>query len=282
MSSATLPDIAAHLRGERSRLQRPLVMGIVNATPDSFFAGSRAETVEKAIALGERLASEGADILDIGGESTRPGSENVPETEELARVIPVVEALSAKVEIPISIDTSKAVVAQAALESGATILNDIAALRGSPEMPKVAARFPLVILMHMLGESPQTMQNDPQYKDVVSEISGFLQERMAVLGAGAECWIDPGIGFGKTVEQNLEILQGLEGFVKTAPLLVGASRKSFIGKVLGSESQPIPTEDRLAGSLAAACRAASAGAMCVRVHDVRETLDALEIWKRSI
>jgi len=283
MSLATIPDIASQLIDARVRLGRPLVMGIVNATPDSFFEGSRGETTATAIALGERLASEGADILDIGGESTRPGSESISDAEELARVIPVIEALVAKTNIPISIDTSKPEVASAAYNAGATVLNDIAALRGGADMPRVAARFPLVILMHMLGESPRTMQKDPHYENVVSDITVFLKERVAVLGADSKkVWIDPGIGFGKTVEHNLEILRGLEVFAKTAPVVVGASRKSFLGKILGTEEQPLPTEQRLAGSLAVACRAAQADAMCVRVHDVKETVSALEIWRRSL
>ncbi|PCI33210.1 MAG: dihydropteroate synthase [Elusimicrobia bacterium] len=247
-------------------------MGIINATPDSFFAGGRADPA----ALGGRLAAEGADILDIGGQSTRPGSESVSEAEELQRVIPVIEALASKTRIPISIDTSKSVVADAALAAGATILNDITALRGSPDMPEIASRFPLVVLMHMLGESPRTMQADPRYSDVVGEISSFLKSRMAVLETD-RVWIDPGIGFGKTVEHNLEILKGLETFAGIAPVLVGASRKSFIGKLLGG----IPVEERLCGSLAIACRAAQAGAVCVRVHDVKETIGALDVWKRS-
>jgi dihydropteroate synthase len=286
MAEATLSDTAARLRDERARLRRPLIMGIVNATPDSFYSGGRGETAAAAIALGERLAAEGADILDVGGESTRPGSESVSTGEELARVVPVVEALAKRTRLPVSVDTSKPEVAAAALEAGATILNDVAALRASAGMPAVAARFPLVVLMHMLGESPRTMQNDPRYEDVVAEIGEFLEERLAAFtragGDRSRAWIDPGIGFGKTVAHNLEILRGLEAFDRIAPVLVGASRKSFIGKMLGSEESPAPVEDRLEGSLAAACRAAQAGAVCVRVHDAGATFRALELWKEAL
>ncbi|TBR24397.1 dihydropteroate synthase [bacterium] len=257
-------------------------MGIVNATPDSFYAASRAQ-FEGAVSRGRAMAEEGADLLDVGGESTRPGSDPVSAEEESARVLPVVEALSARAGVPVSLDTAKFEVALRGLSAGASVLNDVQALRGSPDMPALAARYPLVVLMHMLGTSPRTMQANPVYGDVVAEVTTFLAQRLAALrAAGAapdRAWVDPGLGFGKTVAHNLALLGGLEALGGLAPVLVGASRKSFIGKLLGSEASPLPPEERLEGSLAAACRAAGAGAVCVRVHDVRATVRALEVWK---
>lgn len=249
-------------------------MGIVNATGDSFYAPSRAQG-EAAIAAGRRLADEGADLVDVGGESTRPGSEPVAVKEECRRVLPVIEALAGRLSIPISIDTAKPEVAALALGAGATILNDICALR-VPGMSEVASRFPLVILMHMRGTSPTTMQDDPRYDDVVAEVKSFLSSRLEL---SPKAWIDPGIGFGKTLEHNLELLRRLSEFSALAPVLLGASRKSFIGKLLGTAGKPLPSDDCLPGSLAAACRAAEAGAACVRVHDVKETVRVLDAWK---
>ncbi|MFH2204700.1 MAG: dihydropteroate synthase [Elusimicrobiota bacterium] len=264
---------------------RPLIMGILNVTADSFYAASRRAGPAAAVEAGRRMAEEGADIIDIGGESTRPGAHPVTAQEELLRVLPVIEALAAAVRVPLSIDTSKAAVAERALDSGATMLNDVLALRGAG-MPAVAVRYPRVVLMHMLGSGPQTMQDAPRYGDVVGDIADFFTQRLAAFRAsGGEperVWLDPGIGFGKNVEHNLEILARLSEFRRLGrPLLIGASRKSFIGKVLGSADAPAPAEQRLAGSLAAACRAAEAGAACVRVHDVAETRHALEIWART-
>ncbi|TPW21218.1 MAG: dihydropteroate synthase, partial [Elusimicrobia bacterium] len=181
---------------------------------------------------------------------------------------------------------AKPEVARRALDAGASVLNDVLALRGGPDMPAVAARYPLVVLMHMLGTSPKTMQAAPVYGDVVAEVTTFLAERLAALrAAGAapdSAWVDPGLGFGKTTEHNLALLRGLESLAGLAPVLVGASRKSFIGRLLGTEAAPLPPEERLEGSLAAACRAADAGAVCVRVHDVRATVRALDVWKSAV
>jgi len=268
--------------GLRRSLGRPLIMGIVNATPDSFYAGGRAPSPEEAVALGERLAREGADILDVGGESTRPGSDPVPVSVERDRVVGVVRALAARTGLPVSVDTRNAEVASAALEAGAVILNDVCALRNLG-MSEIAVRFPLVVMMHMLGDSPRTMQNDPRYDDPIAEIGAFLRERIDAFeragGSIGRVWIDPGLGFGKTAEHNLQIMRGLESFAAIAPVLIGASRKSFLGKLLGSEQFPVPAEERLEGSLAAACRAAQAGAVCVRVHDAAATRRALDSWR---
>jgi dihydropteroate synthase len=251
-------------------------MGVVNVTPDSFSDGGLFLEPEAAIAHGEQLVRDGADILDVGGESTRPGAEPVSAPEELARTQPVVADLEG-LGHTVSIDTSKAVVAQAALEAGAAIVNDVTALRGDPEMAALCAeREATVILMHMPG-TPQTMQDDPRYEDVVDEVKAFLAERVeAAVAAGIEeekIWIDPGIGFGKTVEHNLELLRRL-GELRSLgrPLVVGASRKSFIGKIDGSD-----VDDRIGGSVAAATLAAAEGADVLRVHDVAETAQALRL-----
>ena len=241
-------------------------------------------SVEAAAAAGRRMEEEGADILDVGGESTRPGSSPVSEEDEIRRVMPVLEELAKRVRIPLSIDTDKAGVAERALDVGASILNDIFALR-SEGMAAVARRYELVVLMHMLGESSRTMQDDPVYRDVVEDLIHFFRERCRAFASGGgdvgRVWIDPGIGFGKTVEHNLEIMARLEELQTFGrPILIGASRKSFIGEVLGSEASPRPPEDRLSGSLAAAIRAAEAGAVCVRVHDVASTREGLKIWSR--
>jgi len=260
-------------------------MGIVNVTPDSFSDGGLFLEAERAIAHGRELAEDGADILDIGGESTRPGAEAVPADVELERVVPVVEALcnGAGPGIPISIDTSKAVVAAAALDAGAQIVNDVTALRGDPELAALCAdRRPIVVLMHMLGD-PRTMQDDPRYDDVVAEVGDFLEARAeAALAAGVpEVWIDPGIGFGKTAAHNLELLAHLDELVATGlPVVVGTSRKAFLGRLLGASDgldEPVPTDDRLEGSLATATWALANGAAMVRVHDVRATRQAVAV-----
>ena len=256
----------------------PLIMGIVNVTPDSFSDGGQHATPEAAVAHALSLAAEGADILDIGGESTRPGAPAVSESEELARVIPVIEELAGKTETALSIDTQKPVVAEAAISAGAVIVNDIAANRTEPQMWKiVAATRAGYVAMHMQG-TPQTMQDRPEYTEVVAEVRAFFEERLERFkkaGLNAEqVMFDPGIGFGKTVEHNLALLTGLERFTNMKrPLLVGASRKSFIGRLTEAA-----VEDRLAGSLACACRAAEAGAAVLRVHDVKETNQALQTW----
>ena len=256
----------------------PLIMGIVNVTPDSFSDGGQHATPEAAVAHALSLVAEGADILDIGGESTRPGAPAVSESEELARVIPVIEQLARQTEAALSIDTQKPAVAEAAISAGAVIINDIAAHRTEPQMWKiVAATRAGYVAMHMQG-TPQTMQDAPEYTEVVAEVRAFFEERLkrfTEAGLNAEqVMFDPGIGFGKTVEHNLALLTGLERFTNMKrPLLVGASRKSFIGRLTEAA-----VEDRLAGSLACACRAAEAGAAVLRVHDVKETNQALQTW----
>ena len=256
----------------------PLIMGIVNVTPDSFSDGGQHATPAAAVAHALALAAEGADLLDIGGESTRPGAPAVSESEELARVIPVIEQLAGQTDAALSIDTQKPAVAKAALAAGAVIINDIAANRADPKMWQIAcAARAGYVAMHMQG-TPQNMQNAPTYTDVTAEVRAFFDERLerfTEAGLDAEqVLFDPGIGFGKTVEHNLALLAGLERFKKMKrPLLVGASRKSFIGRLTEAA-----VEDRLAGSLACACRAAEAGTAVLRVHDVKETIQALQIW----
>jgi len=267
-----LPDRVLRLDG------RALVMGIVNITPDSFSDGGRFASAESAIAHALELVAQGADLLDIGGESSRPGAQPVTDDEELRRVLPVVRELATRTTVPLSVDTTKAIVADACLAAGAHIINDISALQGDANMaPIVAARRAGVVLMHMQG-TPQTMQINPHYEDVVAEVGRFLQERLhaaTVAGIGVECVVlDPGIGFGKTTEHNLELLARLgELQALGRPVLLGVSRKGFSGKVLGRKVQ-----DRLAASLAVACHAVTMGAaQIVRVHDVRETRDAVTL-----
>jgi dihydropteroate synthase len=257
----------------------PLVMGVINVTPDSFADGGKFVAAELALDHALRLAEEGADILDIGGESTRPGAATVSEAEELSRVVPVIEKLAGQTTAAISIDTRKPAVAKTAIDAGAVIINDIAANREDEAMWRVAANTGAgYIAMHMQG-TPRTMQDAPKYEDVVVVVEAFFQERMerfTAAGMAAEAVaLDPGLGFGKTVEHNLALLAGLERFTKMQrPLLVGASRKSFIGHVTQTE-----VKDRLSGSLACACRAAQAGAGIVRVHDVAATVQALQTWE---
>jgi dihydropteroate synthase len=252
-------------------------MGVLNVTPDSFSDGGRFLAPEAALAHGQRLSAEGADLIDVGGESTRPGSDPVPAEEELRRVLPVIERLAALVETPLSIDTCKPAVARAALQAGARFVNDVSALRRDHAMAALVAETGVdVCLMHMKGE-PMTMQEDPRYDDVVSEVKAFLEERLTfatVEGiAEARIWLDPGIGFGKTLEHNLELLRRLDEIVALGrPVVVGASRKRFIGALTGR-----PELERAAGSLAAAVIAFERGAAMLRVHDVAETRDALAV-----
>jgi dihydropteroate synthase len=252
------------------------IMGVVNVTPDSFSDGGLYLDPGAAIEHGRELAEAGADILDVGGESTRPGAAAVAVEEELRRVEPVVAGL-ADLGVAISVDTSKAPVAAAALDAGATIVNDVTALRGDPEMAGlVAERGAGLVLMHMAGD-PRTMQVNPEYADVVAEVRDFLAARLAVAtAAGIEesrIWLDPGIGFGKTAEHNFELLRGLDQLAALGrPILVGTSRKSFIGRADGSE-----TDDRLGGTIATSILAAAAGAAVLRVHDVREMSQALTV-----
>jgi dihydropteroate synthase len=251
-------------------------MGVVNVTPDSFSDGGLYLDPEAAVAHGRDLAAAGAEILDVGGESTRPGAEPVGEEEELRRVIPVIDGLVAA-NCRVSVDTSKAAVAAAALDAGAEIVNDVTALRGDPEMASLCAeRGATVVLMHMLGE-PRTMQQDPRYDDVVADVKAFLAERLgAAVAAGIDedrVWLDPGIGFGKTGAHNMELLRRLGELCELGrPLVIGTSRKSFIGGVDGS-----PADQRLGGTIATSVLAAAEGADVLRVHDVAEVRQALAV-----
>lgn len=264
-------------RGKLEFARRTLIMGIINVTPDSFFDGGRRYDPDTAIGDGVAMAANGADIVDVGGESTRPGAQPISEDEELARVLPVVRGLRRQLRVPISIDTYKSRIARAALDAGADIVNDISALRFDPAMASlvVAEKVP-VVLMHMQG-TPRTMQREPQYNDVVREVRDFLAAQLyEAMDAGVAqdmIVIDPGFGFGKTLEHNLQLLRGLPVLAALGrPVLVGVSRKTFIGKILNLE----PAE-RLEGSLAAAVAAVLAGARIVRVHDVVETCKAVRI-----
>jgi len=257
--------------------RRTVVMGIVNVTPDSFFEGGRHFDAGRAVAAGVAMAATGADIIDIGGESSRPGAEPVSTADELGRVIPVIEGLRRQCAVPISIDSYKATVARAAMDAGADIVNDISALGFDPAMAPLVAREKVpVVLMHMRG-TPRTMQADPQYTDVVREVRDFLAERLYdAMDAGIDAEaivLDPGIGFGKTVEHNIQLLRGLAILGALGqPLLVGVSRKNFIGKILGLDA-----DQRLEGSLAAAVAAVLGGANIVRVHDVVESCRAVRV-----
>ena len=256
----------------------PLIMGIVNVTPDSFSDGGKHATTTSAVKHALYLVNSGADILDIGGESTRPGAEPVTQEEELKRVIPVIEKLAGKTEAAISIDTQKPVVAKAALKAGASIINDIAANRENEAMWQLVAETKSgYIAMHMLGD-PKTMQRNPRYADVLNDVEAFFycqMDRWTDWGISLEqVVLDPGIGFGKTLEHNLALMKGLERLTSMErPLAMGTSRKSFIGELTGAG-----VNDRLPGSLASACRAAQAGVAIIRTHDVEETTQALKIW----
>jgi dihydropteroate synthase len=258
------------------------LMGVVNVTPDSFSDGGLFLEPDAAVEHGLQLAEEGAGILDVGGESTRPGAEAVPEREELERVLPVVERLAAAGK-RVSIDTTKLEVARAALAAGATIVNDVSAFRFSPGMAGlVASEGAACCLMHMLGE-PRTMQKDPRYDDVVSEVKAFLEERLAfATGAGVpeeRVWLDPGIGFGKTVEHNLELLRRLDEIVAVGrPVVVGTSRKSFLGKLTGGRAE----DERLPGTIATNVLALERGARVFRVHDVAPVADALAVAAATV
>ncbi len=246
-------------------------MGALNVTPDSFSDGGKFFKLEDAVKQGMKMAEEGADIIDVGGESTRPGSDPVSIQEELSRVIPVIEALSKKIDVPISIDTYKAEVAKRALDAGTQMINDISALRFDPEMKRVASEYKVPInLMHIKG-TPKNMQKDPWYEDVILEITEYLKKSIKIArDAGIDkdrIIIDPGIGFGKRLEDNLNILKNLKKFsILGCPILIGCSRKSFIGKILDQ-----PVEERLEGSLASLAVAIMNGANIVRVHDVKES-----------
>ncbi len=254
-----------------------MVMGILNVTPDSFSDGGRFQDADKAVARGEAMVAEGAELIDVGGESTRPGAVAVDEAEELRRVIPVVRALASRTRVVISVDTRKAGVARAALDAGACIVNDIEAQRTDTDLWKaVAATGAGYVAMHMQG-TPQTMQTDPRYDDVVREVTGFFRERLLRLESCGvrpeQVLLDPGIGFGKTLDHNLSLIRGL-GVISTLgrPILLGVSRKSFIGRLFGTEP-----DHRLGASLACALWAAGSGAGVFRVHDVAETVQALRM-----
>ena len=265
--------------------EKTLVMGVINITPDSFSDGGKFFAGDRAIAQGEKLVREGAHIIDIGGESTRPFSEGVSVDEELRRVIPVIETLAGRLSVPVSIDTTKSEVARQALQAGASMLNDISALRNDPEMARVAAEFAVpVIVMHMLG-SPKTMQVSPTYDDVVADCVDFLQQCVQQAVARgldrSQLIVDPGIGFGKTFEHNLTLVQRLSEFQRLdLPILVGTSRKAFIRDLLksGSDQAPHPQDPIVeTGSQAAVGAAAMNGAHIVRVHDVANACATLKI-----
>jgi dihydropteroate synthase len=258
--------------------QRGMIMGVLNATPDSFSDGGEFLSIDKAIARGLQIAAEGAQIVDVGGESTRPGAEPVSHEEELRRVIPVIEKLRDKIDVPISIDTSKSKVAEAAVAAGACIVNDVTGGRGDKEMmPLIAKRKVALIIMHMQGE-PRTMQIAPRYVEVLSEVADFFRQQYA---RALECGVDPmaiafdpGIGFGKTPDHNLQLLANLDRLrVENRPLVVGVSRKSFLGKLIGNPDM----RARLTPSIALTSLLRSRGAEIFRVHDVRENVDALRV-----
>ncbi|OYT73712.1 MAG: dihydropteroate synthase [Armatimonadetes bacterium JP3_11] len=275
-----MPTITERLRPIQDAIgQRTLVMGVLNTTPDSFYDGGRYATLDAALARAEQMLEEGADILDIGGESTRPGAEPVPEAEEIRRVVPLIEAIVARYpNAVISVDTTKSRVAQQALQAGACILNDISGATFDPRMLEVAAHTgALIVLMHIKG-TPKTMQQNPVYDDVVAEVRATLHAHARrALEAGIpkeHIWLDPGIGFGKTVEHNLQLLRGLpELRTLDFPILVGTSRKSFIGHILGG----LPPEERLEGTLATLALAVAWGADIVRVHDVKAAVRAVNV-----
>jgi dihydropteroate synthase len=263
--------------GRELVLDRARICGILNATDDSFSDGGQFRDPQRAIEHGLRLVEEGADLLDVGGESTRPGASEIAVEEEISRVVPIIEALAKRTSVPISIDTSKPEVMRAAVAAGAGLINDVYALRRGGALAAAAELGVPVCVMHMQGE-PRTMQDAPDYDDVVADVHRFLAERLfACQMAGIDkkkILIDPGFGFGKTLEHNLALLRGLERFPELAPVMVGLSRKAIIGTLTGHASPA----DRAAGSAAAALIAVQNGAAIVRVHDVAITRDVLAVW----
>ena len=262
---------------------RGMIMGVLNVTPDSFSDGGEFFDVERAVARGIEIAAEGADMIDVGGESTRPGAEPVPAKEELKRVIPVIEKLRGKIDIPISIDTSKAEVAAAALDAGASIVNDVTAGRADTQMlPLAATRNATLVLMHMQGE-PRTMQKNPRYGDVVREVADFFRQQYS---RAIECGVDPmtlafdpGIGFGKTLDHNLTLLRNLQALrVNDRPLVIGVSRKSFLGKLVDSTEM----KNRITPTVAMTSILRARGADVLRVHDVKENVVALRITEEML
>lgn len=262
--------------GKSLDLSRPQIMGILNVTPDSFSDGGYYQRSQIALQRAHQMVEEGAAIIDVGGESTRPGAKPVEVDEELDRVLPVIEALSKESPVPISIDTNKPEVMKAAVNAGAGFINDVAALQAPGALEAAAATSVPICLMHMRG-APHTMQTAPHYNDVVQEVIEFLLQRVVVCESHGikkeRLIIDPGFGFGKTLAHNLALLQKLSLFIETGlPLLVGLSRKSMIGAILDAK-----VDDRIIGSVAAAVMAATSGAQIIRVHDVKETAEALEV-----
>jgi dihydropteroate synthase len=256
--------------------ESPRIMGIINLSPDSFYPGSRVPSVHAALQVAETMIEEGADYLDVGAESSRPGAKPISEEEELAIILPVISQLCKRLSVSVSVDTYKPSVAQKVLEAGASIINDITGLR-YPEMASIIAEYDAgVVIMHMRA-SPENMQEDLQYDDCVGEIKQFLEQGIQTAEsagiASDKIWVDPGIGFGKSVEHNLEVLARLDSFTSLQkPILLGTSRKSFIGKILD-----LPVAERLEGSLATAVVGAMKGAQILRVHDVQETCRAVKI-----
>lgn len=259
-------------------LERPLVMGIVNVTPDSFSDGGRFASRDQAVAHAARLVDEGADILDVGGESTRPGAAEVSVEEEIRRVVPVLESLR-DLKVPLSIDTRKPAVMRAALEAGVDLVNDIAALEGEGALALLAQSGAAVCLMHMRGD-PRTMQDAPEYEDVGRDVEVYLaQRRDAAVARGIardRILLDPGFGFGKIMDQNVALFRAMPAMIERlgCPFLVGVSRKSMLGQITGR-----PVDARMPASIAAAVLAAQAGAAVIRVHDVAQTVDALKVWR---
>jgi dihydropteroate synthase len=260
----------------------PRLMGILNVTPDSFSDGGQFHSIDTAVEHGLRLVDEGADLIDIGGESTRPGAEPVPYDEELRRVVPVIERLAPQIDVPISIDTTKAAVAASALEAGAVIVNDISGLSFDEDMPRVCRDYAAgIVCMHIQG-TPQTMQLAPHYDDVVADIESYFRKRLEVLDAAGipaeRVCLDPGIGFGKTAAHNLDLLAAVERFqLLGRPLLIGHSRKRFLKALLGR-----PVEERRAGTIGVAVALAELGVDYLRVHDVRAVRDALLAWRTIV
>jgi len=259
------------------RRDRILVMGILNVTPDSFFDGGRYRTASEAVDVALQMEADGADLIDVGGESSRPGAESISTEEELDRILEVLKGIRDRSDVAVSIDTTKADVAREAIAAGATLINDISALRADPEMAGVVSGTDcFVVLMHMKG-TPRTMQENPMYDDVVGEIGAFLSERVAAATeagiSSKRIWIDPGIGFGKRMEHNLELLRHVDRLRQIGqPVLVGLSRKSFLGAILD-----LPVEERLEGTIAANAVAVARGADIVRVHDVKEGRRAVDV-----
>ena len=262
--------------------EKTRLMGIINISPDSFYEQSRCNSTDEVLAKAEKMTREGADFLDLGAESSRPGSKPISEQEEIDKLIPVISSLVKITDIPISVDTYKPIVAKEALQAGAKIINDITGLQKTPEMADVISKFDAgVILMHMKG-SPITMQKNPSYKNVIQEVKEFLEQSVKISKEAGifsdQIAIDPGIGFGKKQKHNLEILSKLEKFIELGkPILIGVSRKSFIGNILN-----LPPERRLEGSLAASVIGITKGASIVRTHDVKETRNAIKVAEAII